>query len=856
MSAPAVKPVPTAHGAAGNAEAQGPRDAVLVLELLLILLVIRLFHIEERRGLLAVTCLAGAGFLVHRRLPVVWRPGFFSAVSLASFPLVFAWPHIESGWQRAAVEGLTQTGRILGLGLPLIGICHLPVRFAVRAALIAAAGMGLAWWRYDAAGRDDGGGAFWPVLGSIFMFRLWIYLRELRRETAPVPWPRRLSYFFLLPNACFPFFPIVDYRRFRDGYVPDPSGTVAQRGLSWVLRGLIHLLLYRAVKTFLLPGPLDLIDAEYVALFLVTNYALYLRISGYFHIITGLLHLFGFDLPRTHDRYFLASGLSDIWRRINIYWKDFLNEHVFLPTFFALRGLPRPAAVVLSVAAVFVATWLLHSWQAFWLTGDFPLEGRDAALWLSAAALVAVNSLWQYRTAIRGTDRNRELTAAVAFRRSLQVAGTFLTVSFFWACWTDPGFLNRLSAIAAAGGFRLGYLAKPASIVFAALAAGTGTQLAAERLRHSGVASRFPLEHSPAVCLASLLALVAAGSPEFYDAIGRDMPRPIARVRAEPRAAAELGEEIAGYYEVLAEPNLQSAPFVSAGEDRSGRFVHLSDAARKRDDILETELIPGWEGQIAGVPFRVNRWGMRDDDVPRRKPPGTYRVALVGSSVVAGYGVAEDADFESLLERRVNAAAPAGPGVEFLNFGTGGYVALQWAAALPEKVYPFDPDAVYYVAHQGELLGSSRHLAKCVELGYPLPYPCLGEVVRRAGVTEELSWGITEVRLQPFARQILGCIYRGMADECRRQGAAPVWVYLPMPGVAGVPEDMGATLGAIARDSGFVVIDLSGWDAGAEEEVLLDGHHHANALGHRLLADRLFGALRAQPAALPYLSGK
>src|SRR5690606_29403224 len=138
-----------------------------------------------------------------------------------------------------------------------------------------------------------------------------------------------------------------DYRRFRDGYVDDESGRVAQRGLSWMLRGIIHLLLYRSVKVYLLPGTYDLIDVEYLALFLVTNYALYLRISGYFHIITGLLHLFGFDLPRTHDRYFLASSLSDIWRRINIYWKDFLTEHVFFPTFFALRALPRWGAVVL-----------------------------------------------------------------------------------------------------------------------------------------------------------------------------------------------------------------------------------------------------------------------------------------------------------------------------------------------------------------------------------------------------------------------------------------------------------------------------------------------------------------------------
>src|SRR5262249_43180726 len=153
--------------------------------------------------------------------------------------------------------------------------------------------------------------------------------------------------------------------------------TIYQRGVAWIVRGLSHLLAYRFIKYYLLPSPHELRDLGHLALFLATNYALYLRVSAWFHLITGLLHLFGFNLPRTHHNYFLASSFTDIWRRINIYWKDFMAKVFFLPTFFSLRRLGTPVALVVASLGVYVATWLLHSYQTFWLLGELPLGAKD-----------------------------------------------------------------------------------------------------------------------------------------------------------------------------------------------------------------------------------------------------------------------------------------------------------------------------------------------------------------------------------------------------------------------------------------------------------------------------------------------
>ena len=72
---------------------------------------------------------------------------------------------------------------------------------------------------------------------------------------------------------------------------------------------------------------------------MISTFLLYVRISGQFHLVIGMLHLFGFNLPETHHRYLLASSFTDFWRRINIYWKDFMMKVFYYPAFFRLRKL-------------------------------------------------------------------------------------------------------------------------------------------------------------------------------------------------------------------------------------------------------------------------------------------------------------------------------------------------------------------------------------------------------------------------------------------------------------------------------------------------------------------------------------
>src|SRR5207253_6573456 len=189
---------------------------------------------------------------------------------------------------------------------------------------------------------------------------------DLTDPRVPFSPARAISYFFMLPNVCFPLFPVVDYEMFCSTYHNENWPRVYQTGLKWMFRGVVQLLLYRIIYQF---APLDvykLSSALDVAGCMLGMYLLYLRISGTFHLIVGLLHMFGFNLPETHHLYLLASSFTDFWRRINIYWKDFVMKLFFYPIHFKLRRVGALRALVVVTLAAFFATLALDSWQWFW----------------------------------------------------------------------------------------------------------------------------------------------------------------------------------------------------------------------------------------------------------------------------------------------------------------------------------------------------------------------------------------------------------------------------------------------------------------------------------------------------------
>src|SRR5688572_9975761 len=135
--------------------------AAIAAQILLVLLVIRSFRLMP--GGWDLLKLTAVGFVVHALLPMRYRVGFFIALSTAAVLMVF---------------GFGGGAQLIAIGLLLIAICHLPIAWATRVGLLVLAGGALAIGR---AGLIDLplGTAIWPILASMFMFRLIIYMYDI-----------------------------------------------------------------------------------------------------------------------------------------------------------------------------------------------------------------------------------------------------------------------------------------------------------------------------------------------------------------------------------------------------------------------------------------------------------------------------------------------------------------------------------------------------------------------------------------------------------------------------------------------------------------------------------------------------
>jgi alginate O-acetyltransferase complex protein AlgI len=402
----------------------------------LLLVVFKIYRIEERayqgRAFQVLFTLAFLSLPVHYLSPYRFKKPLFVAISMAGLFWVF---------------GGYLTAIVLALATALIGVCYLPIRWSARALLIATIAAACAILRPGMLSPAIPDGV-WPIVASMFMFRMMIYLYELKHARKPEALVDTLSYFFLLPNYCFMHFPVVDYRTMQRGYFADDVHRMQRRGLDMMFRGTIHLLCYRLVYHELLIPASSVQGPVSLGAYLVCNYLLYLQVSGQFHMAAGVLHLFGFQLPQTHHHYLLATGFTDYWRRINIYWKDFMVRLFFNPVVFRLKRWPQPVALAIATVTVFLATWFLHAYQWYWLRGSWGFTVPDALFWGILGALVLVNVQLDAR---RSRAHGPAQVAPGLFRglamRSLKIAGTFTTVALLWSLWYSPSLSAWLDMI-------------------------------------------------------------------------------------------------------------------------------------------------------------------------------------------------------------------------------------------------------------------------------------------------------------------------------------------------------------------------------------------------------------------------
>jgi hypothetical protein len=310
----------------------------------------------------------------------------------------------------------------------------------------------------------------------------------------------------------------------------------------------------------------------------------------------------------------------------------------------------------------------------------------------------------------------------------------------------------------------------------------------------------------------------------------------------------------AGYYENLIDVRRFNSLLSEAYMSRPASWKLLEDtpAIRWVDDIRLKELVESTQLEVNGHRIEINSYGMRDEEYTIVKEPGSYRIAMLGSSIAMGWGVDQGQTFEAVLEQRLAASSGPWKRVEILNFAINGYSPLSQSVLVRERVLRFAPDAIYLVGHFEDPFFVVSQVPSALLKGIPLD-PFLADVARRASVDASTPRIWAQHRLESHWPEMIGWAFERIGELGRAAGVELIWLYLP-----GVYEDPERTnqrreeLTRLAAAAGFRVIDLSGVYGSVDRDTIAvapwDGH--PNARGHEIVAQRLYDELRAARAGV------
>jgi hypothetical protein len=527
--------------------------------------------------------------------------------------------------------------------------------------------------------------------------------------------------------------------------------------------------------------------------------------------------------------------------------------------------------LIAATAIVFAATWVLHSYQWFWLRGGFPLAQQDAVFWALLGILVVRGSLRDMKS-----PRKRRLGPAPAWSASLALRTvlSFTAICVLWSLWSAESLSAWITMWIVAGNVAPGDLWLIAGLLaFGLLVAGREWSV---REPEDGRPRSWFLR--PAVQSTAVLgAVLLLGQTELYARQGPRLASSVASLQRSTLNARDAALQHKGYYENLDNTSRMSAQLWEVEARKPAHWVGLSYTAayHARDDFLGGELRPEATIRFLDQPLTVNRWGMRDRETPREKPAGTYRIALLGPSHVMGSGVADGETFADFLEARLNASAdPSGPArYEVLNFGVAGYSLLQQLALLEDRVFAFQPDAVFVTDSPRGKGPVVEHLLDVLTRRIAIPYPDLEARLRRSGVTAvgdpgapvpfrnvrallgaagvetRMPWREAERRLRLESDGYFIWTLGHIRSVLRTRGVEPV--FLALDNVVD-PLPAGAVIVREAEAEGFLVFDLYDLWKDRDQEALRIGSadHHPNAVATRLIAEQVFDRIQQHRAEL------
>ncbi len=787
------------------------------------------FHIEEQLNLPFMFPYMGAAFLIHFLTPRLYRPYIFAGATIVGMFMLFSF-----------FEALA----LMGISLGMIGITNLPIHLRWRKLILLIVTAFLVYIRMNPT-QDWFTSHVVTILGSFFMFRMLVFMYEIKFQKEPVSFITQVSYFLMLPNLVFPLFPVVDFKLFHRQYYAQEELETYQRGVYLIARGTLCLFLSRIIYTYFLPSESE-VDSLYQLLsYISLSYLLTLRLAGIFHFSVGVLHLFGHRLPEVFHHHFFASSFSDLWKRINIYWKDFIIKLYFNPLYFKLKKLGTKQAIFMATLLSFALSLFLHQYQTFWLTGVLTLRINDVLFWGFFGLSIAFGTLIP----------NRWIKASRSLQGQIQVGRillTFFTMSMLWSFWVSNDVQRWLTVIQ--------NLNIPVIEVFYVLGAailfiGIFGYLWAHQQRFTDHPWYVAVNRKATLAIFGLLILPmlifnSITLERFWNdrMDGNDIHALFNFMLKDQ----DVQEEIAGYYDqILASSDLMN-PSASNEVMWSKMFqvnLYQKDVLYKSNDPYKRKMDTSRAVTIQGIAVSTNECGMYDHSYSKIPEKGVYRIAFLGASIEMGWAIPFEEGLDKLIEKRLNAETwPADDidKIEILNFSVPSRTLINHYYALQHQVIDFQPDMLVYFDHDETSWLNALNGFR--ELNYGEYFDGYVDSIYASGLSKDRSIQEELARTEPFRERLIKEVLeqtKAIGDSLESRS-----ILVLMPELTEKKYANKYQHGKLAKSVGFAEIDLSNlFELDQVSDYSLDDIGHPTQEANRLIAEALYMELRKAVAA-------
>lgn len=376
---------------------------------------------------------------------------------------------------------------------------------------------------------------------------------------------------------------------------------------------------------------------------------------------------------------------------------------------------------------------------------------------------------------------------------------------------------------------------------------------------------------SPRHATASSAAILIAVLAVSILPLPRSLRSTLRQLRSPEPNLADREAHAGGYYLGLIEGTADSGrdelTLRLLGKTTNWKSFHEVDATTYLlDDILQFELKPDVNEAIFERAFTTNGDGLRDRPYTIAKPEGVFRIALLGSSMDMGWGVATDETYENRLEDWLNGHA-AKRGIkrrfEVVNFAMAAYSPLHRLEIFRRKALAYRPDLVLYSATMLDARLLEIHIRNLVMQGIDPQYNFLRTELAGIKVTPEERRNDKDgikAKVRPHLAAIGEATLADLANRCRAHNLPLAMIVVPRVGQADTPENRAPVVaghGATARSLDIPFIDLSATfdDRDPAMIEIAPWDDHPNALGHKLLFQALARRIVGDPQLYEMIFG-